>query len=158
MLAVSRPRTNTSHVDGLQKNAAQEYYDTTDPFIDDSELAVDERTFFAQTKQQGFYVSSGQVALLTDKCAPVMTSCLNLANGLCFAQYKRSCSQFCHELQEVQRHILRSMVIRQQEYKISVLQRESRTKYIDCCREVLSIGIVRQGRRQGAVAIVMNHD
>lgn len=39
----------------------------TDPFIDDSELAVDERTFFAQTKQQGFYVSSGQVALLTDK-------------------------------------------------------------------------------------------
>lgn len=47
---------------------AQEYYDVTDPFIDDSELAVDERTFFAQTKQQGFYVSSGQVALLTDKC------------------------------------------------------------------------------------------
>ncbi|KIP05958.1 hypothetical protein PHLGIDRAFT_91452 [Phlebiopsis gigantea 11061_1 CR5-6] len=50
-----------------RKNAAQEYYDTSDPFIDDSELAVDERTFFAQTKQQGFYVSSGQVALLTDK-------------------------------------------------------------------------------------------
>ncbi|KAI0087501.1 hypothetical protein BDY19DRAFT_907353 [Irpex rosettiformis] len=50
-----------------KKNAAQEYYDVTDPFIDDSELAVDERTFFAQTKQQGFYVSSGQVALLTDK-------------------------------------------------------------------------------------------
>ncbi|EKM52289.1 uncharacterized protein PHACADRAFT_125998 [Phanerochaete carnosa HHB-10118-sp] len=53
-----------------RKNAAQEYYDVTDPFIDDSELAVDERTFFAQTKQQGFYVSSGQVALLTDKPAP----------------------------------------------------------------------------------------
>lgn len=53
-----------------RKNAAQEYYDVTDPFIDDSELAVDERTFFAQTKQQGFYVSSGQVALLTDKAAP----------------------------------------------------------------------------------------
>ncbi|GJE99895.1 hypothetical protein PsYK624_161700 [Phanerochaete sordida] len=52
-----------------RKNAAQEYYDVTDPFIDDSELAVDERTFFAQTKQQGFYVSSGQVALLTDKPA-----------------------------------------------------------------------------------------
>ena len=50
-----------------KKSAAQEYYDVTDPFIDDSELAVDERTFFAQTKQQGFYVSSGQVALLTDK-------------------------------------------------------------------------------------------
>ncbi|KAI0341151.1 hypothetical protein BDW22DRAFT_1332926 [Trametopsis cervina] len=49
-----------------KKSAAQEYYDVADPFIDDSELAVDERTFFAQTKQQGFYVSSGQVALLTD--------------------------------------------------------------------------------------------
>jgi hypothetical protein len=44
-----------------------EYYDLGDPFIDDSELAVDERTFFAQTKQQGFYVSSGEVALLKDK-------------------------------------------------------------------------------------------
>ncbi|THG94420.1 hypothetical protein EW026_g7052 [Hermanssonia centrifuga] len=50
-----------------KKNIAQEYYDVSDPFIDDSELAVDERTYFAQTKQQGFYVSSGQVALLTDK-------------------------------------------------------------------------------------------
>jgi hypothetical protein len=29
---------------------------------------MDERTFFAQTKQQGFYVSSGEVALLKDKC------------------------------------------------------------------------------------------
>jgi hypothetical protein len=45
-----------------------EYYDTSDPFIDDSELPMDERTFFAQTKQQGFYVSSGEVALLKDKC------------------------------------------------------------------------------------------
>ncbi|KAF7795790.1 hypothetical protein EIP86_006957 [Pleurotus ostreatoroseus] len=49
-----------------KKNIAQEYYDVSDPFIDDSELAVDERMYFAQTKQQGFYVSSGQVALLTD--------------------------------------------------------------------------------------------
>ena len=39
-----------------QKNAVSEYYDTSDPFIDDSELAIDERQFFAQTKQQGFYV------------------------------------------------------------------------------------------------------
>ena len=46
-----------------------EYYDTSDPFIDDSELPMDERTFFAQTKQQGFYVSSGEVALLKDKYA-----------------------------------------------------------------------------------------
>lgn len=50
-----------------KKNVVSEYYDTTDPFIDDSELAVDERQFFAQTKQQGFYVSSGEVALLKDK-------------------------------------------------------------------------------------------
>lgn len=49
-----------------RKNMAHEYYDTTDPFIDDSELAIDERKWFAQTKQQGFYVSSGEVALLKD--------------------------------------------------------------------------------------------
>ena len=49
-----------------KKNVASEYYDTSDPFIDDSELAI-ERQFFAQTKQQGFYVSSGEVALLKDK-------------------------------------------------------------------------------------------
>ncbi|KAI0633107.1 hypothetical protein C8Q77DRAFT_1073988 [Trametes polyzona] len=47
-----------------RRHHASEYYDTTDPFIDDSELAQDERTFFAQTKHKGFYVSSGQVALL----------------------------------------------------------------------------------------------
>ncbi|KDR78196.1 hypothetical protein GALMADRAFT_209612 [Galerina marginata CBS 339.88] len=50
-----------------RKNGAAEYYDTSDPFIDDSELALDERQFFAQTKQQGFYVSSGEVALMKDK-------------------------------------------------------------------------------------------
>ncbi|KIK63959.1 hypothetical protein GYMLUDRAFT_241187 [Collybiopsis luxurians FD-317 M1] len=50
-----------------KKNAASEYYDVTDPFIDDSELAVDDRKFFAQTKQQGFYVSSGEVALMKDR-------------------------------------------------------------------------------------------
>ncbi|KAF8633056.1 hypothetical protein AX15_001533 [Amanita polypyramis BW_CC] len=50
-----------------KKHTASEYYDITDPFIDDSELAIDERTWFAQTKQQGFYVSSGEVALLKDK-------------------------------------------------------------------------------------------
>ncbi|KAL1946985.1 hypothetical protein VTO73DRAFT_13946 [Trametes versicolor] len=47
-----------------RRHHASEYYDTADPFIDDSELAQDERTFFAQTRQKGFYVSSGQVALL----------------------------------------------------------------------------------------------
>jgi hypothetical protein len=45
----------------------EEYYDTNDPFIDDSELALDQRQYFAQTKQQGFYVSSGEVALMKDK-------------------------------------------------------------------------------------------
>jgi len=50
-----------------RKNAGSEYYDTSDPFIDDSELALDERQYFAQTKQQGFYVSSGEVALMKDK-------------------------------------------------------------------------------------------
>ncbi|KAJ3769479.1 hypothetical protein FB446DRAFT_648598 [Lentinula raphanica] len=50
-----------------KKNAATEYYDVSDPFIDDSELAVDDRKFFAQTKQQGFYVSSGEVALMKDR-------------------------------------------------------------------------------------------
>ncbi|KAF9028565.1 hypothetical protein BDZ89DRAFT_1133534 [Hymenopellis radicata] len=44
----------------VRKNFQQEYYDTNDPFIDDSELAVDDRKFFAQTKQRGFYVSAGQ--------------------------------------------------------------------------------------------------
>jgi len=55
-----------------RRNAAMEYYDTSDPFIDDSELPMDERTFFAQTKQQGFYVSSGEVALLKDKYAIIV--------------------------------------------------------------------------------------
>ncbi|KAH7911152.1 hypothetical protein BJ138DRAFT_1151417 [Hygrophoropsis aurantiaca] len=50
-----------------KKATTSEYYDTTDPFIDDSELAIDQRTTFAQTKQSGFYVSSGEVALLKDK-------------------------------------------------------------------------------------------
>lgn len=67
----SGPFTQQIIASEQKKSAAQEYYDVTDPFIDDSELAVDERTFFAQTKQQGFYVSSGQVALLTDKYVPI---------------------------------------------------------------------------------------
>src|SRR6266702_4003879 len=50
-----------------KKNLGSEYYDLTDPFIDDSELAIDERTFIAQTKQQGFYVFLGEVALLKER-------------------------------------------------------------------------------------------
>ncbi|EDR09474.1 uncharacterized protein LACBIDRAFT_319105 [Laccaria bicolor S238N-H82] len=50
-----------------KKKITHEEYDTSDPFIDDSELAVDQRKWFGQTKQQGFYVSSGEVALVKDK-------------------------------------------------------------------------------------------
>lgn len=66
---VSSPAADLPIIDRCEqrRNAAMEYYDTSDPFIDDSELPMDERTFFAQTKQQGFYVSSGEVALLKDK-------------------------------------------------------------------------------------------
>ncbi|TBU26724.1 hypothetical protein BD311DRAFT_418510 [Dichomitus squalens] len=46
-----------------QRKHASDDYDTTNPFIDNSELVQDERTFFTQTKQKGFYVSSGQEAL-----------------------------------------------------------------------------------------------
>jgi len=63
-------RLSSYHVAYTQKkkkNLGSEYYDLTDPFIDDSELAIDERTFIAQTKQQGFYVFSGEVALLKEK-------------------------------------------------------------------------------------------
>ncbi|KAF8591663.1 hypothetical protein K439DRAFT_779371 [Ramaria rubella] len=54
----------------LNKRSRAAEYDLNDPFIDDSELAIDDRTHFAQTKQQGFYVSSGEVALLKDKNSP----------------------------------------------------------------------------------------
>ncbi|KAH7882101.1 hypothetical protein F5I97DRAFT_1939569 [Phlebopus sp. FC_14] len=53
-----------------KKHTAAEYYDVTDPFIDDSEINIDNRTHFAQTKQQGFYVSSGEVALMKDSKTP----------------------------------------------------------------------------------------
>ncbi|KAJ6590422.1 hypothetical protein DFH09DRAFT_1139345, partial [Mycena vulgaris] len=58
----AKPKKSTK-----KSKAAVEYYDVSDPFIDDSELAIDERTYFAQTKQKGFYVSSGEVALVRDK-------------------------------------------------------------------------------------------
>ncbi|KAF9228200.1 hypothetical protein BS17DRAFT_773236 [Gyrodon lividus] len=53
-----------------KKHMTSEYYDVTDPFIDDSEINIDNRTHFAQTKQQGFYVSSGEVALMKDSRTP----------------------------------------------------------------------------------------
>ncbi|KAJ8590552.1 hypothetical protein M405DRAFT_766097 [Rhizopogon salebrosus TDB-379] len=73
------PKADTSESEGEDDHDAQdkpkkkkkkpttaEYYDVNDPFIDDSELNIDNRTHFAQTKQQGFYVSSGEVALMKD--------------------------------------------------------------------------------------------
>ncbi|KAG6331156.1 hypothetical protein ID866_7932 [Astraeus odoratus] len=70
------PKQDSSDTDGdetdrakpkrKKKHFASEYYDVNDPFIDDSELNIDNRTHFAQTKQQGFYVSSGEVALMRD--------------------------------------------------------------------------------------------
>lgn len=74
MLRERRPRRcvdrHNEHADSFiitQKKHGGTDYDLNDPFIDDSDLAVDERRFFGQTKQQGFYVSSGEVALVKDK-------------------------------------------------------------------------------------------
>lgn len=67
---------DTSAVEGAGKEVKrrrrkrkeeQSEYDLSDAFIDDSDLQRDSRTHFAQTKQQGFYVSSGEVALVKDK-------------------------------------------------------------------------------------------
>ena len=59
--------------DFSKQNAVLENYDTLDPFINDySDLANDERQFFAQTKQQEFHVSSGEVALLKDKYVQIV--------------------------------------------------------------------------------------
>ncbi|KAK7059589.1 hypothetical protein R3P38DRAFT_962917 [Favolaschia claudopus] len=67
MEADGKPKPAPKKKSKKKSKAAGEYYDTADPFIDDSELAIDERTYFAQTKQKGFYVSSGEVALVRDK-------------------------------------------------------------------------------------------
>lgn len=54
-VSICPPRSTLT--DLQKKTVTAEYYDTTDPFIDNSELPMDEHTFFSQTKQQGFYVS-----------------------------------------------------------------------------------------------------
>ncbi|KAG8872277.1 hypothetical protein FRB97_007809 [Tulasnella sp. 331] len=61
---------NPAGLDGLPKSSIRRRkrgYDLEDPFIDDSDLFIDAPTHFAQTKQQGFYVSSGDVALVKDR-------------------------------------------------------------------------------------------
>lgn len=45
-------------------------YDLDDPFIDDVDLAIDERKYMAQTTLQGFYVSMGDVALVEQENTP----------------------------------------------------------------------------------------
>ncbi|EPQ31398.1 uncharacterized protein PFL1_00733 [Pseudozyma flocculosa PF-1] len=45
------------------KLAEDDAYDTKDPFVDDSELGVDEPTHFAKPKADGFYVTQGPVEL-----------------------------------------------------------------------------------------------
>ncbi|KIK33455.1 hypothetical protein CY34DRAFT_18356 [Suillus luteus UH-Slu-Lm8-n1] len=69
-----KPDTSDSEAEGepkvKEKHATSEHCDVNDPFIDDSELNIDNRNHFAQTKQQGFYVSSGEVALMKDSRTP----------------------------------------------------------------------------------------
>ena len=98
-----------------KKNIVSEYYDTSDPFIDDSELAIDERQFFAQTKQQGFYVSSGDVALLKDKYV-LLTAYTDLSSTFFFTLFKSLCirkrrNHNNNYLKERKKHLSISMLI-----------------------------------------------
>lgn len=60
-----------AHIHAFRPCIQQVDYDLDDPFIDDQELAINERTHFAQTTQTGFYVSQGDVDLIEDPSAPV---------------------------------------------------------------------------------------
>ena len=55
-----------------------DFFETSDPFIDDSELAIDEHQFFAQTKQQGFYVSSGESSAAQRQVCSDLSSILSI--------------------------------------------------------------------------------
>ncbi|KAH7096892.1 hypothetical protein BKA62DRAFT_718208 [Auriculariales sp. MPI-PUGE-AT-0066] len=48
---------------GRKRKYEEEQYDLLDGWIDDTELAFEERKFVAETKQKGYYVSLGDVAL-----------------------------------------------------------------------------------------------
>ncbi|KZT59556.1 hypothetical protein CALCODRAFT_186789 [Calocera cornea HHB12733] len=54
---------------GVKHISRSKHYDLDDPFIDDSELIIDEPKYMGMTKQAGFYVSSGSVALKQDPTA-----------------------------------------------------------------------------------------
>lgn len=71
------PAQVVAGLDGVEPGAAPKRrrrrnrdYDLDDPFIDDVDLAIDERTHFAQTTLQGFYVSAGDVALVEQSTPP----------------------------------------------------------------------------------------
>ena len=57
-------------------------YDLDDPFIDDEELAINERTHFAQTTQSGFYVSRGDVDLIEDPSAPIRVAPMPIVSSV----------------------------------------------------------------------------
>lgn len=69
--ALFRSSLVEAHIHALHPCIQQIDYDLDDPFIDDQELAINERTHFAQTTQTGFYVSQGDVDLIEDPSAPV---------------------------------------------------------------------------------------
>ena len=47
-------------------NPGSECNDLTDPSIDESEHVIHKHNFIVQTKQQGFYVFTGEVVLLEE--------------------------------------------------------------------------------------------
>lgn len=61
-----------------RKRRVDEYdvgsYDTKDPFVDDSELGIDEPTHVVRTQADGFYVAKGQVALACAKASTMESS------------------------------------------------------------------------------------
>lgn len=61
-----------------RKRRVDEYdvgsYDTKDPFVDDSELGVDEPTHVVRTQADGFYVAKGPVALARAKASTMESS------------------------------------------------------------------------------------
>ena len=61
-----------------RKRRVDEYdvgsYDTKDPFVDDSELGVDEPTHIVRTQADGFYVAQGKVELARAKMSAIPSS------------------------------------------------------------------------------------
>ena len=68
----------TSSSQPARKRRVDEYdvgsYDTKDPFVDDSELGVDEPTHIVRTRADGFYVARGPVELARAKSSSVPSS------------------------------------------------------------------------------------